>query len=409
MARLKQIHLNIKNRDPKTVYYLLVFLQYLVMSLTVTTYVLFLFSRGLNPLQANLVNMVFMLGNSLFEIPTGVYADYFGRKKSIMLFFLVWTVSNFIYFFSGSISGFILAELIAALALSFMTGTPAAWLVSAVGEGQFIGRIDFILSQAEVYGKTAFVVGGLLGAYLGRVNLALPFLVESFLSIFALVLVWVLIKEDFTRARAPSFKQGWLEVLGIFKESLTFLRSHPIVKWLVLSTVVFWLAFQPFNMFWSPYFTQLGQVDVSRMGWLWVVFSLAIIFGSWWVKRLTQQQYAYSSIAILTVLFLGLPAVLSGLITQFWPAVVFFSLYEVGRGLEKTFSANYLNLYVPSDKRATLFSFNGLLGRIGAALGLIGFGWVGKAYGFSLSWVIAGLILLLPLFIFLHLKRIKTN
>ena len=405
MARLNQINKNIKSRDPKTVYYLVVFLQNLAMSMMATSYVLFLYSKGLDPLQANLVNTVFMVGNFIFEVPTGVYADYFGRKKSIMLFFLVWGLGHFIYFFSNSFIGFALAELTAALGITFITGALDAWMIDSVGEGEYVGKIDYILSQAQVYGKTAFILGGFIGGYLATINLAIPFLAEGFVSLLGLVFTYAFLNEDFTKPQAISLKQGFIDMKTIVKDSLRFLQAKPIIKWLFLATMLSWLAFQPLNMFWSPRFTQLGRVDTATMSWAWIGISLSLILGSYLVKQMTQSKKGYLKIALFTYLLLGIPAVISGALNLFLPSLTFFIIYEIGRGMEKPFMASYLNRYLPSSKRATLLSFNGMIGRSGAAIGLVVFGILGKSIGFSASWIIAGALLLAIIPIFIKISK----
>ncbi len=407
MNRINQINHNLKNRDPRSVYYVVVFLQNLSMSMMATSYVLFLYSKGLDPLQANLINTAFMLGNFLFEIPTGVYADYFGRKKSIMLFFLVWGIGHFIYFFSSSFIGFIIAELTAALGITFITGALDAWVIDAVGEGEYVGKVDYILSQAQVYGKTAFVLGGLLGGYLATISLAIPFLAEGFVSLLGLIFAWAYIREDFVKPKTISLKQGFVDTKNIIKNSLKFIASQPVVRWLIITTMISWFAFQPLNMFWSPRFTKIGQVDTSIMGWAWVVISLSLILGSHIIKRLTQEKQSYLKMAYLTFLLLSIPAIISGLLPVFLPSLTFFIIYEIGRGMEKPFKSAYLNRYIPSDKRATLLSFNGMLGRFGAAIGLVVFGFLAKFIGFSSTWVISGFLLLSIIPIFIKISKIR--
>ena len=47
-------------------------------------YPLFLLSRGLDLFQMNLVLGTYLIAVFLFEVPTGVVADYFGRKASFL-------------------------------------------------------------------------------------------------------------------------------------------------------------------------------------------------------------------------------------------------------------------------------------------------------------------------------------
>src|SRR3989338_1793396 len=104
-------------KDVKSVYYLLTFLFEFAEGLTAATYVLFLLRQGLDLFQVTLVNLSFMIGIFIFEIPTGAYADYFGRKKSVILSSTFLIIALFIYFVSSNITMFIVAEVIAALAL----------------------------------------------------------------------------------------------------------------------------------------------------------------------------------------------------------------------------------------------------------------------------------------------------
>src|SRR5687767_14434482 len=94
---------SVRLKDTKTVYYLLTFLFEFAAGLTFATYVLFLLSRDLDLFQVMLINVTYMLGNFIFEIPTGAYADHFGRKKSIFLSCIFLIIGLLIYFESSNI------------------------------------------------------------------------------------------------------------------------------------------------------------------------------------------------------------------------------------------------------------------------------------------------------------------
>jgi len=165
--RSSAIGQNIKARDVRTVYYLVTALRDLAMGFVSATYALFLLSKGLSILQMNLVNTAFMLGNFVFEIPTGVYADFFGRKKSYIIHAGLLSLSGLVYFLAPSFLFFIIAELIAAISFTSASGAIDAWLVDNVGEN-WITRTDYIFSQGQVFSKIALVVGGIIGGYLGQ-------------------------------------------------------------------------------------------------------------------------------------------------------------------------------------------------------------------------------------------------
>ncbi|HBY73156.1 MAG TPA: hypothetical protein DEG44_00495, partial [Candidatus Kerfeldbacteria bacterium] len=75
---------------------------------------------------------------------------------------------------------------------------------------------------------------------------------------------------------------------------------------------------------------------------------------------------------------------------------------EIGRGLMAPLHKSYLNKHIPSAERATLLSFNSLVSKIGAGIGLITFGWLAKQYSISLTWLLAGILLLLLIPLYNH-------
>jgi MFS family permease len=91
-------------------------------SLTCAVYVTFLMSNGLNLLQVNLINAVFFFTLFVCEIPTGAYADIFGRKSSFVLACALMSASMFVYGSSHTFVGFIIAEILAAIGGTFRSG-----------------------------------------------------------------------------------------------------------------------------------------------------------------------------------------------------------------------------------------------------------------------------------------------
>src|SRR3989344_7391935 len=96
-------------------YLLLKALSTLGISFISAVYVTFLLSKGLNLFEVNLVNAVFFTTLFLFEIPTGAFADIFGRKASVIAACLLFSLGMFVYAASGSFWAFALAEVTAAI------------------------------------------------------------------------------------------------------------------------------------------------------------------------------------------------------------------------------------------------------------------------------------------------------
>ena len=395
-------------KDVKSVYYLLTFLFEFAAGLTAATYVLFLLSQGLDLFQVTLVNLSFMIGIFIFEIPTGAYADYFGRKKSVILSSLFLMLALFIYFLSSNIITFIIAEITAAMAFTFASGALDAWMVDSMETKQFTGKVDFIFSHAAIIGKVAALLAGLIGAYIGSVSLALPFGVGAAVSLVAVFVSVFFLKENFVREKAINWTGAVSQMVRITKEGVTYGVQHKVVLWLIISSVIATFAFQPLNMYWSPRMNNLAGDKIWLMGWVWAGVSFAMMMGSFLVKQLLKKEKSYTWILMLTVLVLGIPILLISTSDIFGVVLVGFVIYELGRGMQTPVQKAYLNKHIPSEQRATVLSFNSMMGRVGAALGLVILGFVAKNYSIQSSWLISGLLLFLLIPIYLKARKHTT-
>ena len=89
---------------------------------------------GMNPLQLVLVGTVLETTIFLFEVPTGVVADTFSRRLSVIIGMFVLGVA---FVFEGSIplvATVMLAEAIRGLGETFISGAREAWIADEMGE-----------------------------------------------------------------------------------------------------------------------------------------------------------------------------------------------------------------------------------------------------------------------------------
>jgi MFS family permease len=88
-----------------------------------------------------------------------------------------------------------------------------------------------------------------------------------------------------------------------------------------------------------------------------------------------------------------------------FPVMFGFLAHEFGRGMFKPLAFAYLNRRIPSDKRATIMSFQSMIEKLGAFVGLLVSGYLAKKYSISLSWLVSGIVLALSVVVFLKLKN----
>ena len=132
---------------------------------------------GLNPLQLVLVGTLLEFCTFIFEVPTGIVADLYSRKLSVIIGVLLVGLG---FAIEGSIPIFLsvlAAQAIWGIGYTFISGAREAWIADEVGEkdagmafmkgqqaaqiGTFIGiALSMVLANIDI--RIPIVIGGLL-------------------------------------------------------------------------------------------------------------------------------------------------------------------------------------------------------------------------------------------------------
>jgi len=108
---------------------------------------------------------------------------------------------------------------------------------------------------------------------------------------------------------------------------------------------------------------------------------------------------------ILTQVVTGVGLLLAGIMFNLELTMIGFYVHEVGRGLFRPLKSAYLNRRLKSQTRATVLSFDSMIGQLGSGLGLLTSGVIAEFFSISLSWIISGTMILIAIPIFLKLKN----
>ena len=178
-----------------------------------TTYsVYYVRSLGLNPLQLVLVGTAVEATVFVFEVPTGVVADIWGRRASVVTGTFLMSSA---YIGQGAIPWLgpagvtvfscfglvVVAEIVRGVRWMFISGAREAWITDEVGEDQ-VGRLYLNASQA---GLMASLAGIAAGSFLASRNLSLPYLTGGLVHL-GLVVFLVLFMPERKWRREPAHR-----------------------------------------------------------------------------------------------------------------------------------------------------------------------------------------------------------
>ena len=235
-------------------YYFLSALSRLAAGFAFATYVLFLLDKGLDLFQVNLVNFVFMATIFLLEIPTGTFADTLGRKNSVALGFVFHGLCGLVYFLSSSFWGFILAEILGAIGICFVSGAFDAWVVDSLKHKGYEGEYETVFSKSSIYSEAAVIVGVVSGGYLGTISLALPWLASAVMFFLLFAFARLLMTETYFKRKPLKLRSTFGEMRKTAESSIRYGAKHPVVFKIIIAGFLLGVATQPWNMFWAPFF-----------------------------------------------------------------------------------------------------------------------------------------------------------
>src|SRR5512136_1283306 len=181
-------------------------------------------TAGLNPLQLMAAGAARVLARLIFEIPTGVVADVYSRRLSVVIGFALIGLSLLI---EGSLPFFLpilLAQALWGLGYTFTSGATQAWLSDEIGEER-ANRAFLTAKRYDLYGN---LTGVLMGMLLGSLTSVSTLILASGAGWIALaVLLTFLMSEQGFKPTRPEERNTFQRMGDIFCKGVRTVRLRP--------------------------------------------------------------------------------------------------------------------------------------------------------------------------------------
>ena len=375
---------------------------------------LFLLHSGLSIFEVFVANAAFTAAMALFEVPTGVVADTRGRRASFLLSEATLAVGTMAYVGVAAIHGglllFCLAGVILGLGYTFYSGAVEAWLVDALKATGYRHELDRVFAKASIVASIAMIVGTVGGGLLGQLDLSIPYLARAALLILAFAVGFGTMRDIGFTPRTIRLQGIVGEMRKVGRTGITYGWGTPAVRLLVLESFVTWGFFSWAWYAWQPYFLQLyGKDAIWLSGLIASLFALAGIAGNALVGRLAKPGRRRTTILLGGAAISTATMVATGAIRYFWITVPVFLLGAVAGGVLQPVRQTYLHHSIPTSERATLVSFDSLVGSLGSVGGQTGLGFLSQERSIPAGFVIGGLATILALPIFGRLRALGES
>jgi MFS family permease len=384
-------------RRVQRTYLLLTLLSTLAASFIWGINTLFLLDAGLNNVGAFAANAFFTAGMVIFEVPTGVLADTWGRRTSYLLGAATLLLSTLLYLAmwqaKAPLWGWAIASILIGLGFTFFSGATEAWLVDALAFSGYKEGLDAVLARGQVVGGAAMLFGSVAGGVIAQAtNLGVPYVIRSAILGLTLVVAFALMKDlGFT----PDRSQGHLvEIRRVFRASLDNGWHNPPVRWLMLAGLcaggVDIFAFYALQ----PYLLELyGNPRAFGIAGLAAAIVAGTQMAAGLIVPLARRAFARRTHALIVISLAGIAALgLIGLTSQFWVALVLLVIWGMSFAATLPIRQAYLNGIIPSRQRATVLSFDNLMASAGGVGAQPALGRVADVSGYSAAYVVSAVI-----------------
>lgn len=361
---------------------------------------LFLLDAGLSNLEAFAANAFFTAGMVLFEVPTGVVADGWGRRVSFLLGTITLAASTFLYYllwqWSAPFWWWAAVSVLLGLGFTFFSGAVEAWLVDALRFSGYDGGLEAVLGRGQMVSGVAMLAGSVAGGVIAQTtNLGVPFLLRVGVLVAMFAVAFLLMRDvGFTPERSAHPLRATRSVL---KASIDGGFKHPPVRFIMLAAP--FTEGVGFYVFYAlqPYLLQLfGDPRAYAIaGLAAAIVAGADIVGGWMAPRVRQLVRRRTTVLIASNLISAL--ILVGLLFTgvFWLALVLLSLWAVVGAAGTPVRQAYLNDMIESRQRATVLSFDSLMGSSGGVVIQPALGRTADLYGYPASLAVSGAVQLL--------------
>ena len=374
---------------------------------------IFLLDAGLSNLEAFAANAFFTAGMVIFEVPTGIVADTIGRRVSYLLGTVTLTGSTLLYVLLWQIEApfwqWAVASLLLGLGFTFFSGAVEAWLVDALAATGFTGELEAVFGRGQIVTGAGMLVGSVAGGFIAEaISLGAPFIARGIVLVVMFVVAFRLMHDvGFTPEKGG---RPLAEMRTIWSNSIEYGWRQPAVKWLMVAAlftggvgIYGFYALQPYllELYGDPNAYQIAGLSAA-------IVAGAQIAGGFAAPRIRRLFHRRTSALIVTAGLSTVTLVLVGLLDTFWGVIAVVVVWALLFAATMPIRQAYLNGMIPSRQRATIISFDSMMGSSGGVWAQPLLGRSADAWGYGASYLFAAGIsaLALP---FIALSRREDN
>ena len=383
-------------------------------------FILFLLGKGLNYTEIGILYAVREIIINAFEIPSGIIADTYGRKNSLLASFLLYIVSFTVFYLSNEFWFFLAAFILFGIGDAFRTGTHKGIIMSYLEQnnwsGQKINYYGHTRSWSQKGAALSSLIAGLIVFYSGDYRSIFLYSTIPYVLNFLLIMSY---PDELNYSSKRNKKEKQITILATLKSFFENIKQPNVLRIVNMSAIhsAYLKALkdyiQPLMVNVAILIPLMLNTDTDKkngiiIGVLYFFIYILTSFASKFSSKAAQKNKA--NIPYITLLCGFACGIICGIfyIYELWiiSLIAFVGIYIV-ENIRKPIMTGFVADNVENKVLASVISLESSLRTIMTAVIALVFGLLADSYGIGTAFISLTTFLLLSSIAINNYKKIK--
>lgn len=309
-----------------------------------------------DPLQLALIGVVLEGTTFLFEIPTGVFADTYGRRLSVIVSFVLIAIAMLIEGSFPYYAMILLTQFLWGVGFTFYSGAADAWIADEIG----VDRAYAVYLRGTQITQIMALLGTVLAVFLGSIRLNLPIVVGG-IALFGLVIFLIMfMRETGFQPAARQERSVIAEMTATFQKSVDLVRLRPVFTSILVIGVVTGLSVGGYDRLYTPFILESFTLPFFQpIIWFGILSAVTLVL-TIGVVEVVRRRFTSKpqTVEVLALLYGG--TIVGNLVFVLAPnlllALIAFWFSQSLRSASRPMIVMWINRHASSEVRATAIS-----------------------------------------------------
>lgn len=280
----------------------------------------------------------------VFAPVLGNLSDRYGRRPVLLLALLGFGLNYLFLAFAPTITWFFVGRILAGVTGASFTAASA-----------YIADISIPEKRAQNFGiigaafGLGFIIGPVLGGFLGQYNIRLPFIVSAVLCLLNFIYGFFFLPESLSKDHRRPFELKRANPLGSLKQ----LRKYPAFSGMILALTLVYIAGHAVQSTWAYFVMERFNWKESMVGYsIGTIGLMTIIVQGGLIRviipKIGQKNGIISGLALYSISF-----ILFAFASQSWMIFLFITPYALA-GITGPAIQGLISTQVPANEQGEL-------------------------------------------------------